>query len=148
MRGLPVRLRPPMLAEILTVCLAGPMISSGGSPIVPQGGPSFRAVVPLAAGDDQVEIVRGQRPLKVVKIVWCGIDIPITDPVQDCELATIADGSGLIILAGGIHESLDLYLVDRDSREMHRFQTKGGRRLPAFCFPCFPGPGRRILPLP
>ena len=56
-------------------------------------------------------------------------EVTLVRPVQDCVAAVTADGSGLIVLAGGITESLDLYLVDRDQPGFYVLETFGGRRL-------------------
>ncbi len=58
-------------------------------------------------------------------------EVTLVRPVQDCVAAVTADGTGLIVLAGGITESLDLYLVDRDQPGFYVLETFGGRRLPS-----------------
>lgn len=61
---------------------------------------------------------------------WRGQRIPLAEPVQDCTFGQSADGKMLAILAGGLRESLDLYLVDSSGGLLMRLPTYGGHCLP------------------
>jgi hypothetical protein len=120
-----------MPQALLSVCLLGPLLAApGGGGRQPADSPRLAPVQPLDADAGAGYSVKRNRAGKVVEVVCDGVQVPITDPAADCAVARVADGSGLVILAGGIRESLDLYLVDTRGG-LRQFRTQGGRRLPA-----------------
>ena len=58
------------------------------------------------------------------------IVVTLLRPAETCVAAVTADGNGLVVLAGGVRDSLDLWLVDRREPRPHVLPTSGGRRLP------------------
>jgi hypothetical protein len=65
----------------------------------------------------------------VVMVGWGEIKIPLEKPVTECAIGLVRGGKELVVLAGGVRSSLDLYLV-QDDGSFQRYATDGGRRLP------------------
>ena len=84
----------------------------------------------VAAG---IEFQREENTGRVTLIRWSSgeleIDIPLAEPVEQCVVGLTEEGKELVILAGGVAASLDLYIVPDDG-EFFRYSTEGGRRLP------------------
>lgn len=66
---------------------------------------------------------------KVVQVRWGKQQIPIRPPAANLACGLSQDGQHLVLLANGVRDSLDLYVVGRKAGDLYRFQTGGGRRL-------------------
>ncbi len=94
-------------------------------------GQSIPHVVELDAAAREkagIEMQRDAKQKKVVVVTWGEVRIPLARPVSACAAALVGKGEELVVLAGGVRSSLDLYLVQKDG-EFERYDTDGGRRL-------------------
>ena len=75
-------------------------------------------------------VIPGGKGGRTEWVDWRGQRIPLAEAVLDCSFGQSADGKTLAILAGGLRESLDLYLVDHQGGVLMRLPTYGGHCLP------------------
>ena len=90
-------------------------------------------LTPAQATAAGIEFQREQNGGRVTMVRWVPgeleIEIPLAEPVEQCVVGLAGDGKELVILAGGVAASLDLYIVPDDG-DFFRYPTEGGRRLP------------------
>ncbi|MHC4077177.1 MAG: Ig-like domain-containing protein [Planctomycetota bacterium] len=90
------------------------------------------AVQPLsgevALKEQQVTFER-QKEGQVVQVRWGKQEVPMTPAATTVDCGLSRDGEHLALLANGVRDSLDLYILSKKSGDFYRFQTDGGRRL-------------------
>ncbi|MCA8955743.1 MAG: hypothetical protein KDC87_06705, partial [Planctomycetes bacterium] len=90
----------------------------------------FGRVVPLEGAAQTkagVELLHDQ-DRRVDRVRWGRSELRLSRPVHTCKVGTAAGGRLLVILAGGVHAELSLYLASGDG-ELRRYSTGGGRLL-------------------
>jgi len=131
-----------MLVTIkLLMALASVSGSWGGQPGAALQDPAserpargFQRLEPLTAGLGRVALVRGggDADPRITRVQWTvgngTLEIPLASPVTHCDAAVVGD-NGLVILAGGNSEDLQVYTVGAEGG-IQRFPTERGRRLP------------------
>lgn len=66
----------------------------------------------------------------VVQVRWGKHQIPMTErPPANLECGLSRDGEQMVMLANGVRDSLDIYVVGKKAGDFHCFQTGGGRQL-------------------
>ncbi len=92
-------------------------------------------VQPLSESGLQAQGVRFQRQEgkqegKILLLSWQGVELPLKNPASNCVCGLSPDGQHLVVLAGGVEESLDLHVIQRGGGVKYPYLTEGGRRLP------------------
>lgn len=111
-----------LLLHTLTACLAASaLVAQEAKPTLLLAMQPLATVIATTGVDGRVHFVDWRER---------GVRIPLADPAEECAFGTDAGGRTLAILAGGLRESLELYLVAADGTVLCRVPTEGGRRLP------------------
>jgi len=66
---------------------------------------------------------------KVVQVRWGKHQIPMVGEPTNLACGLSRDGNQMVMLANGVRDSLDIYVVGKKAGDFYRFQTDGGRQL-------------------